>query len=171
MVTEFPLIATGSIVCLTVPGNRSPDDESRRIPAIVLDQFTDDGTLVLFCFHFEGQFLSRTPARDVEVLFDAGRLAPDAESSVFLNELREIVQNDIATLQRQFVEFQEQVLGMVIGESTAPPPTTTVASYGNAPRNGVSGPPIAPVAAPDITVSEPDFAEAPHSVVSTRRRR
>ena len=46
-----------------------------------------------------------------------------------------------------------------------------VASYGNAPRNGVSGPPIAPVAAPDITVSEPDFAEAPHSVVSTRRRR
>src|ERR1035437_5399283 len=69
---DFPLIATGSIVRLTVPGGRSTDGEPCQIPAIVLGQFPEDGTLKLFCFHFEGQFLQTSPAKDVEVLFDAG---------------------------------------------------------------------------------------------------
>ena len=110
------MIAIGSIVSLVIPGGRSTDGEPCQIPAMVIGQY-DDGTLKLFCFHFEGQFMQLAPESAVSVLFDA---AVASETRIqALDDLREIVQNDIATLQRQMNEFQEQVLSLVVGQTAA----------------------------------------------------
>ena len=145
---SFPLIATGSIVKVTIPGNRSADDAPYEIPAIVLSQFPDDGTLRLFCFHFEGQFLSMSPAANVTVLFDAAG-APGSRADA-LAELREIVENDIATLQRQMTDFQDQVLGLVVGPEAPATPDPT------------------PTIAPELSFTGDSIASG---VASTRRRR
>lgn len=135
---NFPQIASGSIVRVTEPGSRQTDGEPVEIPAIVMGQYPEDGTLSLFCFHFEGAHLARVPVvlrrpvqaqgedglmhtvmeetPNVVVVFDAG----SAGVSQF-DELREIVANDIQTLQRQMTEFQEQVLGMLTSPPAAPP--------------------------------------------------
>lgn len=113
-------IAIGSIVRLTVSGTRSSEGEPCQIPAIVLGQY-DDGVVRLFCFHFEGQFLSTARPQDLQVVFDAGRLEASSR-----DDLADVVQSDIATLQRQFVEFQEQVLGMITAPQAAEPPAPVV---------------------------------------------
>ncbi len=130
--TEFPRIAVGSIVRVTAPGSRSTDGEPCQIPAIVLKQWEEDGTVVLFAFHFEGQYMGSAGAGDVEVLFDAGAGAQPSRALALLeaslaaaegrlDALRETVQDDLRTLQRQMQEFQEQVLTMIT-QPTAPLP-------------------------------------------------
>ena len=125
---DFPQIAPGSIIKIWTPGSRSTDGEARQIPAIVLAQWPEDGALQVFCFHFEGTHhavipvQTRTPAglvMNVEVQFDASGAIVQSETDI--RTLREIVANDILTLQRQMAEFKEEVLGMM----TAPDVTDT----------------------------------------------
>lgn len=106
MPVTYPTIATGSIVRLTVPGSRATDGQPTAIPAIVLGQFPEDGILRLFCFHFEGQFMSTASPDTVEILFDAAHPSLDPAITAQIDELR----NDTAFLQQQVNALRELVL-------------------------------------------------------------
>ena len=43
----------GDIVRIVAPGSRETNGEARLVPAIVLGQY-QDGSLALYCFHFQG---------------------------------------------------------------------------------------------------------------------
>lgn len=129
---SFRTLQPGSIVLITANGSRSTDGEPRQIPAIVIDQYAEDGVLVVFAFHFEGQYLARVPVADVTVLFDPATMPTvdqleyaiklqDMHELHDLTEFRRTVVDDIQTLQRQLVEFKEEVMGML----TAPPALPT----------------------------------------------
>lgn len=65
------VVEIGSIVRVEARGSRSTDGEPRLIPAIVLSQH-EDGSLQLFCFHFEGQYLANAvPLDQCEIVIDA----------------------------------------------------------------------------------------------------
>ena len=153
--SDFLHVAVGSIVSLTVSGGRSTDGEPCQIPAIVLGQFPEDGTLRLFCFHFEGQFLQMTKPSDVQVLFDAGDREPNGDEAL---ESLVALRDDIATMQRQMAEFQEEVLGMIVGQPSAPTATATTAT------------PI-PTPEPEPPAVAPALDEPGTDVAATRRRR
>lgn len=162
---EFPQIATGSIVRLTVPGNRSSDDEPRQIPAIVLGQFPEDGTLQLFCFHFEGQFLQNAPAASVEVVFSASQRATD------LTDICNLVESRAYELEQKFAEFQEQVLGMII-DRPEPALPTLIGTVGPARYIKDTADLLkiiaeSPVVAPELVESDPSYP----GVASTSSRR
>lgn len=62
-------IEIGAIVRITAPGSRESEGEARTIPAIVTHQWPD-GSLQLYCFHFQGSPLLQNAVRPdrVEVL-------------------------------------------------------------------------------------------------------
>jgi hypothetical protein len=150
--SDFLHITVGSIVSLTAPGGRAMDGEPCTIPAIVLGQFPDDGTLRLFCFHFEGQFHQMTKPGDVQVLFDAGDREPNGDEAL---ESLIVLRDDFATLQRQMAEFQEEVLGMIVGQPSTLP----------------AAPPAAPPTPAETPVVAPALDELPDPGVATTRRR
>lgn len=53
---EYPI---GTMVCVEAPGSRGTEGQPRIIPAVVTWQWPD-GSLELFCFHFEGSFHQRS---------------------------------------------------------------------------------------------------------------
>ena len=60
-------VETGTLARVTAPGSRNIEGKTRVIPAIVMGQWPD-GSLQLFCFHFEGSFLmNAVPLADVEI--------------------------------------------------------------------------------------------------------
>ena len=55
-------VEVGSIVRVTAQGSRETNGETRVIPAIVTHQWPD-GTLQLYCFHFQGSALLQNAVR------------------------------------------------------------------------------------------------------------
>lgn len=114
-------VSVGSIVLINVGGSRSTGGTPVDIPAVVLSQDPEDGVLTLFAMHFEGQFMQRRDPSSVNVVIDAGKPEDLTDAlnigliDAALVELRKTVRDDIATLQRQFGEFQEQVLELIAG--------------------------------------------------------
>jgi hypothetical protein len=47
------------MVTFEAPGSRGDEGETRTIPAVVMGQWPD-GSLQLYCFHFEGSFLKNS---------------------------------------------------------------------------------------------------------------
>ena len=55
-------VDVGSIVRINAPGSRETNGEARVIPAVVTHQWPD-GTLQLYCFHFQGSALLQNAVR------------------------------------------------------------------------------------------------------------
>lgn len=55
-------IDVGSIVRFVAPGSRETNGETRVIPAVVTQQWPD-GTIQLYCFHFQGSPLLQNSVR------------------------------------------------------------------------------------------------------------
>jgi len=68
-------VETGTIVRIVAPGSRESEGEARTIPAVVLQQWPD-GSLQLYCLHFQGSPLLVNAARaeDVEVVLSPSQL-------------------------------------------------------------------------------------------------
>lgn len=68
-------IEVGAIVRVTAPGSRETDGEARTIPAVVTHQWPD-GTLQLYCLHFQGSPLLANAVRpdDVEMVLSRTEL-------------------------------------------------------------------------------------------------
>lgn len=89
-------IEIGAIVRISAPGSRETSGEERRIPALVLHQH-HDGTLQLYCLHFQGSPL----------LINAVR--PDTVELVFSrNEFDAILEG----LNRRITDLENQVVAL-----------------------------------------------------------
>lgn len=62
-------VPVGTMVTVQAPGSRATDGEVRIIPGVVLQQW-DDGSVQLYCFHFEGvpSLMHSVPLDRIEVV-------------------------------------------------------------------------------------------------------
>ena len=65
-------VEVGAIVRIVAPGSRESDGEERVIPAMVTHQWPD-GSLQLYCFHFQGSPLLANAVRPEAVELVLGR--------------------------------------------------------------------------------------------------
>lgn len=74
-------VEVGSIVRIVAPGSRTSDGQERIIPAVVIGQWPD-GSLQLYCLHFEGSPLlaNAVPLETVEMVFSRGEFDAILES-------------------------------------------------------------------------------------------
>lgn len=70
-------IEVGAIVRVTAQGSRDTNGETRIIPAVVIGQWAD-GTLQLYCLHFQGSALLANSVRPEDVEMVLSRTEMDA---------------------------------------------------------------------------------------------
>lgn len=98
-------IDVGAIVRVTAQGSRETNGEARIIPAIVTHQWPD-GSLQLYCFHFQGSALLQNAVR------------PDmVEMVMSRNEFDAIFEG----INKRITELENQVVALG-GKKYLPPP-------------------------------------------------
>lgn len=96
-------IEIGAIVRIVAPGSRESEGEARVIPAIVLHQWPD-GSLQLYCLHFQGSPLLRNAVRLDEVEMVMSRNEFDSIFDGFNRRITELENQVVAQGGKKYEE-------------------------------------------------------------------